>query len=310
MNTMWKPLLLAVAVAACSPPVPQDAAPSRELDEPAQPAAATLDSAEVEKKIDRYFKALGQIPPGVELSLEKFEVSARLPGLHEGKMKLSHGEQTQEVAVLVSDDGRWLLATEPIDLSVDPVAKTQQQLESSLDSGDPWQGKEDADIVVVEFSDFQCPFCARADEQVKELMAKHGKEIKFIYKQFPLVSIHPWAQPASEIGLCVLKDKGNDAYWKYHTGVFEDQQGIPGADAAAATEKLLALAGKAGADPAAVKKCFEAHETRAEVEETLKQAEALEVNSTPTFFVNGRRVAGAVPIESFEQIFAESRATP
>ncbi len=310
MKTIWKVALLA-ALAACTPPVPaptDGAAPTgaaapAALDQPGKPSSA-LDASAVQGKIDRYFKALGQIPPGVVLTVDGLAASERLPGLHEGKMKLAHGEQTQEVAIFVSADGRWLFAAEPIDLSVDPIADTQKQLESSLSDADPWKGNADAKIVVVEYSDFQCPFCSRADTQVKELLAKHGDKIKFIYKQFPLVAMHPWAQPASEIGLCVLKQKGNDAYWTYHEGVFADQAAVP-RELPAAITKLLELAKAAGGDPAAVKACFEAHETQAAVEESMKQAEALEVNSTPTFFINGRRVAGAVPIETFEQIFAE-----
>jgi protein-disulfide isomerase len=101
------------------------------------------------------------------------------------------------------------------------------------------------------------------------------------------------------MGLCVLKQAGNDAYWKYHKEVFAKQKEI---DADNANDKLMAMAKAAGADEAKIKSCVDAKEADPIIEATFTEAEALGVNSTPTFFVNGRRLSGAQPLEAFKAI--------
>ena len=99
------------------------------------------------------------------------------------------------------------------------------------------------------------------------------------------------------IGLCIYKQNGNAAYWKFHEAVFKGQKDIPNEGF---EDKLLAMAKDAGADQAKVKGCFDAGETKALVDATLGEAEAIGVNSTPTFFINGKRLSGAQSLEAFK----------
>jgi len=260
-------------------------------------SAANIDTAKVGELIKRYYASSGQIPEDVEMVVAEMKPS-KISGLTEGTLRLSRGAQSQELPFLLSADGRWFLRVDPVDLTVDPV----QEVVSKIDTGDsnPSRGPKDAAVTIVEYSDFQCPFCARAEEIVAgEVLKAYGDKVRFIYKQFPLSSIHPWAEPASLVGLCIYKSAGNDAYWKYHEAVFKAQKDVPNEEPEA---KLLAMAKDAGADPAKVKECLEKGETKPILDAGMAEAEAIEVNSTPTFFINGKRLSGAQSLDAFKVV--------
>ena len=311
MMKRWIAFAAAATFLSCSPSTPSSSehkdAPKADAPAAAQApaaaapapagAAANIDKAKVGDLIKRYYVSSGQIPEDVEMSVTDIKAS-EVTGLSEGTLRLSRGAQSQEVPFLISADGRWFLRADPVDLNIDPV----QQVLSKIKLGDdnPSRGAKNSPVTIVEYSDFQCPFCARAEEIVAgEVMKAYGDKVTFIYKQFPLTSIHPWAEPASLIGLCVYKVGGNAAYWKYHEAVFKAQKDVPSEEPAG---KLLGFAKDAGADQAKVKDCFEKGETKALVDATLAEAEEVGVNSTPTFFINGKRVSGAQSLEAFKAI--------
>ena len=301
MKSVSGSIAAALVFAACAQapselPQSEQAAPAA-ASQAAAPAPADIDKPELAARIKRFYEASGDIPPDVDVAVTELG-AGEIAGLSKGTMRLSRGEQAQELAFYVPHDGRWFLQGEPVDLTVDPVARIVEVIQIGAD--DPSLGAEDAAVTIVGHSDCQCPFFARAEEIVqKEVLAKHGDKVRFVYKQFPLTSIHPWAEPASMIGICVLRQAGNDAYWKYHTAVFEKQKDIQ--NEAPAT-LLLGLAKDGGADEAKVKACFEGEETKAVVVATLEEAEKIGVDSTPTFFINGRKLSGAQPLEAFDAI--------
>lgn len=290
-DPMKRILIIAIAafVSASCTPVP-----------PEKPVAAPApDREQLAELARRFFVSGGQVPPDVEVSIAEIQAFEDT-GLHHGDLTLSKDGQSQSLPFHVTGDGRWLFISDPIDLTVDPIQAVLEGI--SITENDPSLGPADAKVTIVEYSDFQCPFCARAETIIQEdVLAKYGDQVRFVYKQMPLVSIHPWAQPASEIGLCLFQQNGGDAYWQYHGAVFAQQREIP-AGGDEANDKLVALAAEAGGDEAAVRDCFAAGDTRGIVEATLKESEALGVASTPTFFINGRKLSGAQPLEAFEAI--------
>jgi protein-disulfide isomerase len=311
MNKRWIAIAAAATFLSCSPSTPSSG-DSKEAPKAAAPnaaqapaavapaaadAAAGIDKAKIAGLIKRYYTSSGQIPEDVNMEVTEIKPS-EVTGLNEGTLQLSRGAQSQEVPFLISSDGRWFLRADPVDLTIDPVQEVLGKIK--LGDDNPSRGAKTSPVTVVEYSDFQCPFCARAEEIVSgEVLKAYGDKVKFVYKQFPLSSIHPWAEPASLIGLCVYKLGGNNAYWKYHEAVFKAQKEIP---ADKATDKLLAIAKDAGVDQAKVKSCFESGETKPQIDATLKEAESVGVNSTPTFFINGRRLSGAQSIDAFKAI--------
>lgn len=160
----------------------------------------------------------------------------------------------------------------------------------------PVFGPKNAKVTIVEFSDFQCPFCSQAAKTVSEIKKHYGKKVQFAFKQFPL-PMHPQAKPASEAALCV-NEQSTDKFWKYHDVLFENQKALD-------NESLKKYAKQVGANMDAFNKCFGEHKHAGAVQADLEYGNKIGVRSTPTFFINGRLVSGALPFESFKEIIDE-----
>jgi protein-disulfide isomerase len=163
----------------------------------------------------------------------------------------------------------------------------------------PVWGNENAAVTVVEFSDFQCPFCSRAAETVTELKKKYNGKIKVAYKHFPL-PMHKDARPTAEASMCVY-EQGNDKFWKFHDIVFKNQEKLD-------ADSVVGYAKQAGADANKFQDCVKAHKYADYVTQDQAYGEKLGIKSTPTFFINGQLVSGAVPIDQFSDIIDEELA--
>lgn len=168
-----------------------------------------------------------------------------------------------------------------------------------INDGDPSLGPENAPITIVEFSDYQCPYCARWYQEVySRLMETYKGKIRFIYRDFPLYSIHPEAEPAAEAANCAGEQ---NAYWQYHDALFGQKIGL---NAAAYNQYASDL----GLNADQFSKCMSEGRYKAEVKADFQYASSLGVSSTPTFFVNGLAVVGAQPFEVFQQIIDKELA--
>jgi protein-disulfide isomerase len=165
--------------------------------------------------------------------------------------------------------------------------------------GFPSIGPEDAPITIVEFSDFQCPYCERWHSQVYEpLMAAYPGKIRLVYRNFPLTQIHPQAMSAAEAALCAGEQ---DAYWQYHDKLFENYDVLG--------ENLYSqIASSLGLDVTAFKTCMSEHRYQDDIEADLSFSTNLGVQSTPTFFINGIPIIGAQPLTAFQQIIDDELA--
>jgi protein-disulfide isomerase len=143
------------------------------------------------------------------------------------------------------------------------------------------KGKKGAKVRVVEFADFECPYCSRAADTVRQLQEKYGDRVEFAYRHFPLRTIHPEAQGAAEAAQCAARQ---GKFWEMHDKLYAAQDRL---DAASLKQHAAAL----GLDPIKLDQCLTSGAGNREVEEDLKKGEALGVEGTPTFFVNGRAVA-------------------
>ena len=158
---------------------------------------------------------------------------------------------------------------------------------------DPVLGAKDAPVTIIEFSDYQCPYCRVWHEQVfGELMATYGAKVRFVYRDFPLDEIHPEARPAAIAATCA-GEQGK--YWEYHNLLFTSDVGL-GAEARAAFAQRLGL------DLERFATCVASGATNDEVDGDLQDAFELGVRGTPTFFINGRPLVGAQPLEAFASI--------
>ncbi len=162
----------------------------------------------------------------------------------------------------------------------------------------PSKGPENAPVTIVEFSDFQCPYCSRAIKTVDEVVAAYPNQVRLVFRQFPL-DFHKEAPKAAEASLCAA-DQGK--FWQYHDTLFANQQALQ-------VPQLKEHAKKVGLDTAKFDKCLDSGEKASIVTADLEAGKKVGVNGTPAFFINGILLSGAQPAEEFKSIIdAELKA--
>jgi protein-disulfide isomerase len=165
----------------------------------------------------------------------------------------------------------------------------------SVAADDPSLGPPTAPVTLVEFSDFQCPFCARVMPTLKKVKEAYGDRVRIVWKDFPLTSIHPQAFKAAEAAQCA-RDQGK--FWELHDALFTNQQALQPDD-------LKKHAAAVGLDLAKFNACFDASKYGERVQQQMSAGTQLGVTSTPSIFINGRLVSGAQPYEVFARIIDE-----
>ncbi|MDO8435374.1 MAG: thioredoxin domain-containing protein [bacterium] len=165
-------------------------------------------------------------------------------------------------------------------------------------AGDPSIGPTDAVLTIVEFGDFECPFCRKAYPDIRAFQAAHPNEVRFIWRDFPLVDVHPLAGDAAEAAACA-NDQGK--FWVYHDKLFENQAKFNDAS-------LSQYAEQVGLDGAAFSECRASDVHLSEITGDLRDSITLGNTGTPTFFVNGARLPGAVPRQFWEGILERARS--
>ena len=161
----------------------------------------------------------------------------------------------------------------------------------------PARGPATAPIEIIEFSDFQCPYCLRAHPTVEQVLSTYGDRIHFVYRHFPLPS-HPGARPAAEAAQCA-DEQGQ--FWSFHDKVFANPSRLTDAD-------FKQHASELGLDTAKFNACVDSHKYKTQVDADLHDGEAVGVNGTPAFFINGRMLSGAQPYDAFKRIIDEELA--
>ena len=160
------------------------------------------------------------------------------------------------------------------------------------------RGEPDAAVTIVEFSDFECPFCVRVQATLERLLEQYAGSVRLVYRHFPLTSIHPNAYKAAEASLCAGEQ---DRFWEYHDLLFAEQQAMSVPDLKDKARRI----GLAGAE---FDGCLDSGRHTAAVRTDLFTGSALGVSGTPAFFVNGRFLSGAVPFEHFAELIDDEMA--
>jgi protein-disulfide isomerase len=160
---------------------------------------------------------------------------------------------------------------------------------------DPFKGPANAPVTIIEFSDFQCPFCSRVNPTLARLRDRFGDSIRIVFRDLPILQIHPQAAKASEAASCANDQK---KFWEMHDLLFANQQRLD-------VESLKQHAATLGLDAAAFATCLDSGKYTSDWQKDSADAAAAGVQSTPAFFINGRPVVGAQPYEQFADIVAE-----
>jgi protein-disulfide isomerase len=169
--------------------------------------------------------------------------------------------------------------------------------EVSVD-GAPFKGSATAPVTIVEFSDFHCSFCKRVLPTLGQLESQYGDKVKLVFRDYPIDNLHPAARKAHEAARCA-HEQGK--FWAYHDALFANAP-------KASPEQLKAYAQEAGLDVPAFEQCFNSGTYQAVVQRDMEEGTRVGVTGTPAFFINGRLVSGAQPLESFVRVIEEELA--
>ncbi|MFA5140419.1 MAG: thioredoxin domain-containing protein [Elusimicrobiota bacterium] len=238
------------------------------------------------KDLIDHLRAAYDFPSVADVDISE-PASCDVPGFRMAKLSLRYGTMEHSESLYISEDGRYYMLGKFKDVRVHPYEERLKKMELK-DAG--VRGKADAPVTVAQFTDFQCPYCQRGFEIMRDRVLKDFPDkVRWVYKSFPLAEIHPWAQPAAVAVECARK-QGNEKFWSLHDALFDAQREIR---ADKFEEKLQELAKKAGIDDKKLMACYDKEESLPTVRRDVKEAAEVGVNSTPSFVVNGRIVAGA-----------------
>ncbi|HET8826840.1 MAG TPA: thioredoxin domain-containing protein [Terriglobales bacterium] len=210
---------------------------------------------------------------------------AEAKGLTQVDVQISSPEGQGGQRFFVTEDGKHAVVGDIIPFGKHPFQEARLTLQKKANG--PARGPANAPVMIVEFSDLQCPHCKEANPTIERLL-NENPNVRFVSQNFPLPS-HNWAEKAAEYADCVGR-ASNDAYWKFVDGVFAAQEQVTADNA---DDKLKGIADSSGVNGADIAACAVKPDTQARVEASVQLGKELGVNSTPTLFVNGRPVGVA-----------------
>jgi len=280
--------VLASFVLAQSSGAAPAAAGKADAAKPASPAAASTSGSNLpsEATVNAFFHRMFGFEPNLVFKVLSIKASP-VDGLAEVTAAVNTPNGQQVTKMFVEKD--YAIAGELLPFGADPFARERAILNKAAFG--PSQGPATPAITIVEFGDLECPACKQAQPAIEKLMSGQPK-VKLIFQNYPLDQIHPWARQAAAYVDCIAREN-NDAAWKFIASVYEQQEAADQqheSGAAGLTNKLNELAAGAGADAKKVAACADSSETKARLDRSKKLGEEVSIASTPTFFINGRRV--------------------
>jgi protein-disulfide isomerase len=246
--------------------------------------------------LEAYLRHLELWLPAVAVTIDDAKESKELPGFLDVSVHLTYNGAAQVQRFFVSKDGKKVFQAEVYDINKNPFQANIDKLDVK---GAPSLGPADAPVTVVIFSDFQCPMCKQeADVIHKQISTVFPDKVRVYFRDFPLEQLHNWARPAALAGRCVYK-LNPASFWDYHDWIYENQNYI-GLDNL--NSKIQEFATAKNLDGMLLSRCIESKSTAPEVNASVAVGTSLGLNATPTLFINGRKLEGAVPWETVQAI--------
>ena len=288
------------------------------------PSVPTAPVADITRAVEREVRAHYSLPPDVKVILGPLR-SSEFANYDALTVTFASPNKKQNFEFLLSHDHKTLLRMTKLDLTTDPYAEIMKKIDLG---GRPARGNKDAKVTVVNYDDFECPFCSRMHSTLfPGLLKEYGDRVLFIYKDYPLEDIHPWAVHAAVDANC-LAAQNSDSYWDYADYLHHNGDGVTaeyrekgraasasldkvskkeeadkvykekGLEAASAELDKLAIlqAQKHNLDIPKVQACVKAQDEKA-VRASMHEGDNVGVEATPTVFVNGQKLDGAVPAD-------------
>jgi protein-disulfide isomerase len=268
---------------------------------PADPPAPL--TPEVTHRILAEIRSRYSVPPQVNIALSSPKAGA-MPGYDDLVVTFTGGTHTTNHDFLLSKDRKTLAHLETIDISQDLMSKIDVK-------GRPVKGNPDAKVTIVNYDDFQCPFCSRMHTTLfADVFKDYADRVRVIYKDYPLLEIHPWAMRAAIDGNC-LGEQNSQAYWDFADYIHANQKAVSGKSRADAFANLDSAAKeqaqKHQLDQDKLQACVQKQDETA-VRASIAEGDKLGVDSTPTLFVNGERFTGAVPEQELRALLNRALA--
>jgi len=210
-----------------------------------------------------------------------------LAGFDEVEVHASAGQASADELLYISKDGQKIVRGNVFDVTQNPFKPQLDKIHTDLQ---PSMGTPGAPVVLVLFSDFECPYCKDEAKTLRtNLLSTYPKEVRLYFEDMPLSQIHPWAMAASIAGRCIFRQNPN-SFWDYFDWIYEHQADITADNL---KSKILEFVkDNKDIDSVQLDRCMDSKATQAEIEKNMAQAKALAVNGTPTVFVNGRQLMG------------------
>ncbi len=253
---------------------------------------------DVAERIQRQVRAYFNIPPDVTVAIGT-PTASEFPNYELVPITMSRGGKSQNAEFLLAKDGKTLIRFTRIDLTKDLYAETMGKISVA---NRPVRGNPDAKVTIVNFDDFECPFCARMHSTLmSQILPQYGDKVKIVYKDYPLLQIHPWAEHAANDANCLAKESAA-GYWQLADYLHANQRSISGSqqNVQASNGELdrvtMDFGKKNGADLSRLQACIKT-QSNAVVKASMAEGDNLGVSATPTVFINGERLEGALDVE-------------
>ncbi len=265
-------------------------------------AAQSAPSSDTAKAIERQVRSYYKLPPDVTVSIGPIKPS-EFNNYDSVKLTFNKGTRKDEYDFLLSKDAKTLIKLTKLDLTKNPNAEVMKKMDVK---GRPTRGNKDAKVVVVNYDDFECPFCSRMHQTLfPQIFKEYGDRVLFIYKDYPLAEIHPWATHAAVDANC-LAAQNNDAYWDFADYLHANQSIVNGAQGHDAQLALIDHAAllqgqQRNLDLAKLQACVKAQDDSA-IKSSLHEGDSVGVTATPTIFVNGEEMDGALPVAELRAV--------
>ncbi|MFL6352417.1 MAG: DsbA family protein [Bryobacteraceae bacterium] len=246
------------------------------------------------QKLEAYVRYAEGYAPEVKITIDD-PAPSPFPGYYRVLVHLAAGTHRLDRLYYLTQNGEQLISGSIWKLNESPFLDTLEHLPAD----GPSLGPSNAKVTLVVFSDFECPYCRELAKTLRDnISQKYPAEVRVVFKDFPIESIHKWARAASEAAHCLGSQKPG-AFWAFHDWVFEHQQEVNETNL---RDHVLTLAKQQNLDLPQVSSCMADHATAQQVTQSEQVGAALQISQTPTTFVNGRMLSGAVPWQTLDNV--------
>ena len=257
------------------------------------PKKSALDKATLEA----YVRHMYVMDSTIAVQISDPKPSTEMPGYLDVTVHASKGPVSQDFNFYVSKDGSRIVQGQVFEIAHNPF---KADLDKLKNEGVPGWGTTGAAVVIAEFSDFECPFCKEEAKMLREnLLTAYPKDVKLYFHEFPIESLHPWAKSAAIAGRCVMRQNAN-TFWDYHDWIFGHQEQVTADNF---KDQVMGwVKQRKDLDAMQFGTCLDTKATAADVEKSQAMGSELGINSTPTLFINGRRIAQAIDWANLKNI--------